>query len=471
MSFYIDLFLQYLMNKILTQTQFEYPYTMNTILIVGAGLSSTSLIEYLLNHAEENQWQVRLADMSLELAESKIKNHVHGQAFKFDVFDKEERAKEVGKADLVISMLPPTMHPMLAGECVKQSKHFLSPSYISPEMQDLDKTAKTKGVLLLNELGVDPGIDHMSAMKIIDEIKSKGGELLSFKSYCGGLLAPSCSTNIWEYKFTWNPRNVVTAGQGVATYKDRGQYKYLPYQQLFGHPLKTSMPKYGDFEVYPNRDSLSYRSLYDIENIPSILRGTMRRPGFCKAWNAFVSLGCTDESYVMRNSENLTCREYIESFLPYDERPIEERFADCLGVSVDDPIMEKFSWLDLFSDKKVGIKEGTPALILQKILEEKWTLDSDDKDLLVMQHQFVYELDGQQQKITSSMSYEGKDQKHTAMAYTVGLPMAIAAKLILQGKIDLTGVQIPIAAQIYEPVLKELKELGVYFTEHEEVCE
>lgn len=444
---------------------------MNTILIVGAGLSSTSLIEYLLNHAEENQWQVRLADMSLELAESKIKSHAQGQALKFDVFDEEERAKEVEKADLVISMLPASMHPMLASECVEQSKHFLSPSYVSPEMQILDKKAKAKGVLLMNELGVDPGIDHMSAMKIIDEIKAKGGDLLSFKSYCGGILAPSGSTNIWQYKFTWNPRNVVTAGQGVATYKDSGQYKYLPYQQVFAHPLETSMPAYGDFEVYPNRDSLSYRSLYHIEEIPGILRGTMRRPGFCKAWNAFVRLGCTDESYVMRNSEDLTYREYIESFLPCNGRSVEERFADCIGVSVDDPIMDKFKWLDLFSDKKTGIKEGTPALILQKILEEKWTLEPDDKDLLVMQHQFVYELDAQQKKITSSMSYEGIDQQHTAMAYTVGLPMAIVAKLILQSKIDLTGVQIPISAQVYEPVLKELKHLGVYFTEQEEDCE
>ncbi|MGZ2371806.1 saccharopine dehydrogenase family protein [Ancylomarina sp. YFZ004] len=443
---------------------------MNNILIVGAGLSSTSLIEYLLKHAEENQWQVRLADMSLELAECKIKNHAKGQALKFDVFDQDERAKEVGKADLVISMLPATMHIMMARECVKQSKHFLSPSYVSPEMQILDKKAKTRGVLLLNELGVDPGIDHMSAMRIIDEIKAKGGELLSFKSYCGGLLAPSCSTNVWQYKFTWNPRNVVTAGKGLATYKMKGQYKYRPYQQVFAHPQNTSVPGYGDFEVYPNRDSLSYRNLYGINNIPSILRGTLRRPGFCQAWNVFVRLGCTDESYVMRNSENLTYRDYIESFLPYDERSVEERFADCIAVSLDDPIMEKFRWLDLFSNKKLGIKEGTPALILQKILEEKWTLDPDDKDLLVMQHQFVYKLGGQKKRITSSMSYEGTDQKHTAMAYTVGLPMAIAAKLILQSKINLMGVQIPIDAQIYEPILKELKTLGVYFTEHEEVC-
>lgn len=444
---------------------------MKTILIVGAGLSSTSLIEYLLKHSKENQWQVRLADMSLVLAQSKIKEHASGSALKFNVFDKDERAKEVAKADLVISMLPAPMHPLLARECLKQIKHFLSPSYISPEMQALDKKAKSKGVLLLNELGVDPGIDHMSAMKVIDEIKAKGGELLSFKSYCGGLLSPSSSSNIWQYKFTWNPRNVVTAGQGVATYKDKGQYKYLPYHQVFSHPLKTNMPGYGDFEVYPNRDSLSYRSLYQIEEIPSILRGTMRRSGFCQAWNAFVRLGCTDESYIMRNSDNLSYRAYIESFLPYNERSVEERFADCIAVSVDDPIMEKFRWLDLFSDKKISLKEGTPALILQKILEEKWTLNPEDKDLLVMQHQFIYKLSGQKRKMISSMSYEGKNQQQTAMAYTVGLPLGIVAKLILQSKIDMTGVQIPIASQIYEPVLKELKELGVYFTEHEEVCE
>ncbi len=441
---------------------------MNTILIVGAGLSSTSLIEYLLKHAEEYQWQVRLADMSLVLAESKIKEHPHGTALKFDVFDKEERAEEVGKANLVISMLPPPMHPILARECVKQTKHFLSPSYVSPEMQVLDEKAKSKGVLLMNELGVDPGIDHMSAMKIIDEIKNKGGELLSFKSYCGGILAPSASSNIWEYKFTWNPRNVITAGQGVATYKENGQYKYLPYQQIFARPLKTNMPNYGDFEVYPNRDSLSYRSLYQIDEIPSILRGTMRRSGFCQAWNAFVRLGCTDESYVMRDSGNLTYRTYIESFLPYDERSIEERFASCIGFDIDDPVMDKFRWLDLFSNKNVSLKEGTPALILQEILEEKWTLEPDDKDLLVMQHQFDYKLGEEIKKITSSMSYEGKDRNHTAMAYTVGLPMAIVAKLILQSKICLTGVQIPIASEIYEPVLKELRELGVYFTEQEE---
>lgn len=441
---------------------------MTHILIVGAGLSSTSLIEYLLKHSTYNKWKVSLADMLLELAESKINQHVNGRALQFDVFNKEQRAEEVGKADLVISMLPPAMHPMLARECVKQTKHFLSPSYISPEMQILDKKARRKGVLLLNELGVDPGIDHMSAMKIIDKIKARGGELLSFKSYCGGLLAPSCPTNIWQYKFTWNPRNVVTAGQGVATYKDRGQYKYLPYQQVFAHPRYTSVPGYGDFEVYPNRDSLSYRSLYHIEEIPGILRGTMRRPGFCQAWNAFVSLGCTDESYVMRDSENLTNQDYIESFLSYDDRSVEERFADCIAVSVNDPIMEKFRWLDLFSEKKVGLKEATPALILQKILQEKWYLEPDDKDLLVMQHQFVYFLDGKKKKITSSMSYEGKDQKHTAMAYTVGLPMAIIAKLLIQSRIKLTGVQIPVSVQIYEPVLKELEELGVYFTEIEE---
>ena len=219
-----------------------------------------ALIDYLLKHAKENQWQVRLADMDLKLAESKIKQHIYGLALKFDVFDKKARVKEVGKADIVISMLAPTMHSILARECVRQSRPFLSPSYISPDIQILDKKARLKGVLLMNELGVDPGIDHMSAMKIINEIKTKRGELLSYKSYCGGLLAPSCSSNIWQYKFTWNPRNIVTAGQGVATYKANGQYKYLPYQQVFAHPLETSMPKYGDFEVYPNRDSLLYRS-------------------------------------------------------------------------------------------------------------------------------------------------------------------------------------------------------------------
>ncbi len=443
---------------------------MKNIFIIGAGLSTISLIDYLLKNAPEYHWHVTVGDISLLAAEAKVASAANGRAIQFDVLDPKQRQSEISQADIVVSMLPGTMHQIVADECLLRGKHLLTPSYVTPEMNNIAAAVKEKGLVFLNELGVDPGIDHMSAMRIIDAIKKVGGKVLSFKSFCGGLVAPACDDNPWNYKFSWNPRNVVVAGQGTAKYRVNGQGKYVSYNRLFSTLTMTKMPGYGDFEVYPNRDSLQYCQLYGLEDIQTILRGTMRRPGFCEAWNVFVQLGCTDDSYIMENSDTLTYRQYLESFLPADGgKGIEEKLAEYFSLSQTSAVMDKISWLGLFSDEVIGLRDVTPAKILQNVLAKKWGMEPRDRDLLVMQHQFEYTADNVTKQIISSMSYEGQNRENTAMAYTVGLPLAIAVKLIATDQILPTGVNIPTLPEIYLPVLDELETYGVKFVEEENI--
>ncbi|MEA3316517.1 MAG: saccharopine dehydrogenase C-terminal domain-containing protein [Bacteroidota bacterium] len=441
---------------------------MKNILIVGAGLSSSSLIKYLLDNSTEYNWKIKLGDKSKEIAERKIDNHPNGEAFVFDVYNEEQREKEIQLADVVISMLPARMHFLVAEKCVKYSKHMITASYVSKEVKELDKQAKEKGILLLNEIGVDPGIDHMSAMKVIDKIRDKKGNLTSFKSSTGGLVAPEYDNNPWNYKFTWNPRNVVLAGQSVAMYKDHGKYKYLPYTKLFSRIEKVNILDVGEFEMYPNRDSLCYIDTYGLGSIPTILRGTLRRPGYSEAWDVFVQLGATDDSYKLYKSEDLTYKEFINLFLPYHTtKSVKEKLAQYLNIDISSEIIEKLEWLGIFEDTKSGVKDASPAQILQKILVEKCALGDDDKDMIAMQHQFEYSVDNKSKKITSSLVVRGTDKVHTAMSITVGTPVAIATKLLLTGVITATGVVVPTKKDIYEPVLKELEEYGIKFVEEE----
>lgn len=441
---------------------------MKNVLVIGAGRSSSSLIRYLLNQSVTDNFKVIVADMSEELAKHKVAGHSNGEAIAFDVFNKNEREGLIQRADVVISMLPARFHHHVAEDCIRFKKHMVTASYVSKEIEALDEKAKEVGVLLLNEIGLDPGIDHMSAMQVIDGIHAKGGEISTFKSFTGGLVAPESDNNPWNYKFTWNPRNVVLAGQGVAQFIRNDLYKYIPYHKLFDRTEPVNVLEYGEFEGYPNRDSLSYREVYGLENIPTIFRGTLRRPGFCKAWNVFVQLGITDDTYEIEGSQKMTYREFINSFLKYNlTRSVEEKLAEYVGISEDSDIMSKLKWLGIFDDKKIGLKSATPAQILQQLLEEKWTLESTDKDMIVMQHQFVYELDGKSHELHSSMGIIGHDQTYTAMAETVGLPVGIATKLILSGDITTTGVKRPVEKNIYEPVLKELEENGIQFTEEQ----
>jgi saccharopine dehydrogenase-like NADP-dependent oxidoreductase len=441
---------------------------MRTILIIGAGRSASSLIQYLLAKSEIEQLHLIIADLSLELAQKKTNNHPNATPIALDIFNSEQRQNAIQKATIVISMLPAHLHLEVAKDCVVFQKHMVTASYISEAMQSLDAEVKAKGLIFMNEIGLDPGIDHMSAMKVIDEIKEKGGKMLLFESFCGGLVAPESDTNIWNYKFTWAPRNVVLAGQGgAAKFIQEGAYKYIPYCNLFRRTEFLEVEGYGRFEAYSNRDSLKYRSVYGLDDVLTLYRGTIRRVGFSKAWNMFVQLGMTDDSYVMEGSEEMTYRQFVNSFLPYHPTDsVELKMRHILKIDQDDIMWDKLVELDLFSRiKKVGLKDATPAQILEKILSDSWTLQPEDKDMIVMYHKFGYELNGITSQIDSKMVCIGDDQMYTAMAKTVGLPVAMAAILILNGKIRTSGVQLPIQKEVYEPILNELESYGVVFHE------
>ena len=443
---------------------------MRKILIVGAGKSTSVLVEYLLKKAETENLQITIGDLIIGSAQKLVGAHPRAHAISLDIFKKEERENAVKEADIVISMLPARFHIEVARDCVRFGKNMVTASYISEEMQQLDAQVKEKGLIFMNEIGVDPGIDHMSAMQVIDRIRDEGGKMLLFESFTGGLVAPESDTNLWNYKFTWNPRNVVVAGQGgVAKFLQEGKFKYIPYNRLFRRTEFIQIQDYGKFEVYANRNSLKYKEIYGLDDILTLYRGTIRRVGFSKAWNMFVQLGMTDDSYTMENSEEMTYRDFVNSFLPYSPTDsVELKFRHNLKIDQDDIMWEKLLELDLFSaEKKVELVNATPAEILQKILMEKWALAEDDKDMIVMYHKFGYEINGEKKQIDATMVNIGKDQNHTAMARTVGLPVGIAAIKILNGTISTPGVQLPILEEVYTPILKELAENGIIFREEE----
>tara|TARA_R110002049_G_scaffold13089_2_gene57408 strand:- start:4505 stop:5875 length:1371 start_codon:yes stop_codon:yes gene_type:complete len=443
---------------------------MKNILIVGAGKSSSSLIKYLLDSSEKESLYLTIGDISTENATKLINNHKNAEAIILDVFDKTQREKYVQAADIVISMLPARFHIEVAKDCISFNKHMVTASYISEEMKALDTEAKAKGLVFMNEIGVDPGLDHMSAMHIIDRIREKKAKLLLFESFTGGLVAPESDNNLWNYKFTWNPRNVVLAGQGgAAMFIQEGTYKYIPYHKLFRRTEFLKINGSGNFEAYANRDSLKYRNVYGLENIPTMYRGTIRKVGFSRAWNIFVQLGMTDDSYTIEESENMSYRDFVNLFLAYSPSDsVELKLRSYLKIDQDDVMWAKLVELDLFNPKKkIGLKNATPAQMLQKILEDSWTLQENDKDMIVMQHLFGYEINGEKKQIESSLVVLGENQTYTAMAKTVGLPVAIAALKILKGEIKTPGVQLPITKEVYEPILKELENYGIKFTEKE----
>ncbi|WP_296621939.1 saccharopine dehydrogenase C-terminal domain-containing protein [Marivirga sp.] len=441
---------------------------MQNILLLGAGRSATSLINYLKKNAEQEEWHVKIGDFDIKLAEEKGGNHPNTSAVQFDILNEIQTKDEIAKADLVISMLPARFHPKVASACVDLGKHMVTASYNSPDVEELSDIAKSKNILILMECGLDPGIDHMTAMEAMDNISEKGGKLTSFKSYTGGLVAPENDNNPWHYKFSWNPRNVVLAGQGVAQFIRNGRYKYIPYHKLFSRYETIEVNGLGDFEGYPNRNSLKYRTIYGIEEIPTLIRGTFRKAGFCDAWNIFVQLGVTDDTYKMEGLENMSKRDFINAFLPYNKtQPIEEKLCLNLGIKRDSETFKKLEWLGVFEDAKVPISDGSPAQVMQAIMEEKMSLDPGDKDMIVMQHQFEYELNDKKYRLDSSIVSKGDDQLETAMSKTVGWPLGIAVKNILNDNIKLRGVQIPIKKEIYDPILKELNNMGIQFNENE----
>ncbi|MCD2257899.1 saccharopine dehydrogenase family protein [Psychroserpens luteolus] len=443
---------------------------MRKILVIGSGKSASYLIKYLLDKSIEEELHVIVGDINILNAKKLIGDHENANAITLDVFDKSSRQTAIENADIVVSMLPARYHIEVAKDCITFGKNMVTASYVSDDMQKLNKAVTEKGLVFMNEIGVDPGIDHMSAMQVIDSVIDKGGKMVLFESFTGGLVAPESDNNLWNYKFTWNPRNVVVAGQGsAAKFLQENAYKYIPYNRLFRRTEFLEIDGFGRFEAYANRDSLKYQSVYGLDDIKTLYRGTMRRVGFSRAWNMFVQLGLTDDSYTIDDSENMSYRDFVNAFLPYSPTDsVELKFRHALKIDQDDIVWDKLEELDLFSKTKmVELKKATPAQILQKILMDSWTLKKEDKDMIVMYHKFGYELNGNMHQIDSTMVTIGEDQTYTAMAKTVGLPVAIATLAILNEKITTPGVQIPITREVYEPILKELEDFGIQFSEKE----
>jgi saccharopine dehydrogenase (NADP+, L-glutamate forming) len=347
-------------------------------------------------------------------------------------------------------------------------KYLITASYVSDEMQSLAEEAKQRGLLFLNECGLDPGIDHMSAMEVLDRVRQRGGQLTSFESYTGGLIAPDTDPeNPWRYKFTWNPRNVVMAGQSVAKYLEGGVNKFIPYQQLFSRVTPIEVPGHGRFEGYANRDSLKYQSAYGLQSVDTMIRGTLRFEGFCSAWNVLVQLGCCDDTYTLKELSGKTHRDFVDSFLPSGTASTPDRLARQLKLDPRGPELKRLAWSGFFAEEKIGMQEGTPAQVVERVLNKKWKLAEHDRDMIVMWHRFRYQFENQQREIQSSLVVLGDDADRTAMAKTVGWPLAIATKLLAEGTMGVRGVVVPTQAEVYLPILHELKKLGVVFDERE----
>lgn len=410
---------------------------------MGAGKSATVLIDYLIASAKTHHWGLIIADANSDLILQKTKGDPIAQAVAFNVTAGQSRRELIEKATVVISMMPPALHQLVAGDCLALGKHLLTASYLDPTIQAMDREVKEKGLLFLCEMGLDPGIDHMSAMRIIDACRKNNESILSFKSHCGGLVAPESDDNPWHYKISWNPRNVVLAGQSGAEYLWKGQLKQVDYAALFLAGSAVQVDELPPLDWYPNRDSLSYIPIYGLESAHTFLRTTLRYPQFCKAWNAIVQAGLANESLSVETGSSF--KQWSAPILPY--------------LSKD--ILSALEFLGVFSTETIPASLTHSAAVLQYLLESKLVMQPNDKDMVVMLHEFETE----HHYLQSSLVVKGEDAFRTAMAKTVGLPLGIAASLLMQNQLDITGVHIPIHANIYEPVLEELEKHGICFTE------
>ena len=499
---------------------------MKEILLFGAGKSATVLIDYLLENAEKEGWKLILVDADYELAKSKLGGSSHGQALSFNINSDHERTRVIKSADIVISLLPPALHYIVAKDCVVLKKNLLTASYVDDQIRNLQSKIENNNLLFLCEMGLDPGIDHMSAMKMIDDIHSRGGQVFSFRSHCGGLVAPESDDNPWRYKISWNPRSVVLAGKAGAHYKENSEEKRLPYEELFTAERRVDIPGLGNLSWYPNRDSLSYAALYGLEAADTFVRTTLRYPDFMYGWKNLIDLKLTDETpQYETDGKNLyqVFKTHMDKngFGKWLEEKLSERFAqtkdmienlvklmeaekeakagnlevphefmtvddhgNLAEVELDDVknkaanflahkmheanlTLKQLIFLGL-DDRETIVYKGfcSPADLLQFALEKKLALQPDDKDMIVMLHEIKYKVGSQESGVRSHLIVKGENNVRTAMAKTVGLPLGIAAKLILNGTIQLKGLHIPTKKEIYEPVLKELELQGIKF--HEE---
>jgi saccharopine dehydrogenase (NADP+, L-glutamate forming) len=437
------------------------------ILVLGAGRSSSALIEALLRDGAIYNWQVTVGDQDEPLARRRIGEAPRGNAIRFDLDAPAAALEAVRQANIVISLLPARLHPAVARLCLEAGRHLLTASYVSAAMQACHAEALAKGLLFLNECGLDPGIDHLSAMAVVHRLQNSGYTLRSFESFTGGLIDPASDPgNPWKYRFTWNPRNVVLAGQGMAKYRAGGRNQYIPYHRLFVQTTPVQVPGVGELDGYANRDSLLYREVYGLQGIDTLLRGTLRFRGFCSAWNVLVQAGCTDDSFLLEEVDRLSHRAFMEMFLPPGADPPETRLAALAGAPVQGDEMKKIAWSGFFSDEPVGLSAGTPAQVTEHILSKRWHLEPHHRDLVVMWHRFVASRGPERTEVQSYFSATG-NPRHTAMATTVGLPLAVAARLLATGKLRARGVVIPVQPEVYQPLLDELARSDIRFTETE----
>ncbi|MEA2103057.1 MAG: saccharopine dehydrogenase C-terminal domain-containing protein [Candidatus Cloacimonadota bacterium] len=435
---------------------------MKRILVLGAGLVSKPHVEYLLKQPE---FQVTLADMEVKKAEQIINNHPNGKAISLNVNDDDTLNKLVAEHDLSVSLLPFIFHPKIARLCIKHKKNMVTASYISDEMRELDQEVKDAGIIILNEIGVDPGIDHMSALRVINHVKDKGGTIASFKSYCGGLPAPEANTNPWGYKFSWSPRGVIMAGKNSARYLEDGKVIDIPGNKLFAYHWKTDVPDFGKLEAYPNRDSVPYKDIYEIQDTKTMFRGTLRYPGWCITMKKIVDMGLLDDEkeYELNGK---TYGEFISEFIQADEKSdLKKKLAELWKLPVDSDTVNRMEWIGLLGDEKIGLEKGSALDVFCKILLEKLKYEPAERDMLVMHHEFTAEYEDKKQNITSTMIDFGIPNGDSSMSRTVGLPAAIAVRMILNGVIKETGVHIPSKPEIYEPILNELEEMNITFKE------
>ncbi|MBK11926.1 MAG: saccharopine dehydrogenase [Crocinitomicaceae bacterium] len=440
------------------------------IVILGAGRSSSSLIRHLLQNASSEGFTVRIGDLDLALAEKKAEDHPCASTFALDAGNPEARRKEIEAADLVISMLPAFFHPEVARDAIATRTPLITPSYLSAEIAGMDAEAKSAGIPILNELGLDPGIDHLSAMEVIDGLRSTGSTLTGFESYTGGLVAPESDDNPWHYKFTWNPRNVVLAGQGgSATFKENGRIRVLPPHRLFKEVTQIDVPGAGRFEGYANRDSLAYEQIYGIQGIDTLVRGTLRGDGFCGGWDAVFQLGMNRDDAQVSYPEGTTWRDFTAGFsggVPMGADKSAVRAAVARATGADGPALDLLDSIGLFGDEPLAKRAGSPADILQELLENRWALQAGDLDMIVMWHRFHYrDAQGRERMKTSHLVHIGEDEMHTAMSLTVGLPLALAARMWVGGEWNGSGVLLPTKPDLYSPLLKGLQREGIVFTE------
>jgi saccharopine dehydrogenase-like NADP-dependent oxidoreductase len=439
---------------------------MKKVLVLGAGLVARPLVQYLL--ALED-FSVVVADVEFARAEKLVAGHPRGRAENLDISKREALSAAIGRADLVVSMVPYTFHPLVAELAIAQGKHVVTASYVSPAMREFDAAARAKGVILLNELGLDPGIDHMEAMRVIHEVHDSGGRVAGFTSWCGGLPAPEANTNPFGYKFSWSPRGVLLASKNSAKYLKDGRVVSIPAADLFASPQIIPIPGLGEFEGYPNRDSVPYRETYGIPEALTVFRGTLRYAGWCETLRKMVQLGLLDDAPKDRSGASfLDLMRELSQTGP--GAGVRAAVAAKLELASGSAVLDRMDWLGLFEAAPLPFAKGSALDNLSALMVDKLKYEAGERDMIVLQHEFlVTTASGRNERIVSTLIDYGVPGGDSSMSRTVGLPAAIGARLVLEGKIAVTGVQVPVRPEIYEPVLRELEAYGVRFREERQV--